>query len=307
MLDAVPPWISLGIAGFFLAMSGVAVAASVHARRVANAIAATAVVRIGLAKEGAGAFEGKVASIDGRSLQSPLTDSPCCWFHAKVEKYVVREQHGSSGGATATWVTLAQHTSAEPFLLSDGSGTSAVFPDGAEVTPTDRSVWYGATPLPGDRNPPRLGPGESAAGLLTIEGTPARRFRYTEERIYAGDPLFVLGAFESEVDADEDDDFDPNHPSAAQASADVKPGDLAPFAGSAWVGRSRFLELRAAASKRTPTRIVAPRSGQGPFLVSATRRDELLRVNRGGSKAALFVAALPAALALLFLWLRFAR
>jgi hypothetical protein len=302
MLHAIPVFPSIVIAGVFLAMSGVAIAASLHARKVAGDIDATPLAHVASAPAGRASFEGRVAAINGETITSPFTESPCCWFHVKVERYSVA-RNGKESPGVDSWSTLAEHTSCEPFLLNDESGTATVFPDGAEVTPTDRSIWYGPAPLPEDRHPKRVGPGESAEGMLRIEGTPNRRYRYTEERIYDGDPLYVLGTLDRGPAADEDDDFDPNHPTLTKAHATAQ--DLAAFEDGRWVGTSRYLRLRAAAARLTPVRISANGSRRDPFLVSATLRDKLLRVNRGGSAGALAVAVVPAAIALYFLWLRF--
>jgi hypothetical protein len=304
MVHAIPAVPSIFIAVFFLAMSGVAIAASLHAQKVAAAIDTTPLAQVASAPVGRASFEGRVAAINGQTITSPFTGSPCCWFHVKVEKYSVGHYRNDMSGQ-GSWHALAEHTSCEPFLLADGGGSGAVFPDGAEVTPTDRSVWYGATPLPEDRNPKRVGPGESAEGMLRVEGTPNRRYRYTEERIYDGDPLYVIGTLERGPDEDEDDDFDPNGASFTKARATND--DLTAFEDGRWVGTSRFVEFRTAAAKLTPVRIVANGSGRNPFIVSTTLRDKLLRVNRGGSSAGVGVAVVPAAIALFFLWLRFVR
>ncbi|MEO8675731.1 MAG: hypothetical protein ABI569_09135, partial [Casimicrobiaceae bacterium] len=67
--------------------------------------------------------------------------------------------------------------------------------DDADVTSTDRSIWYGATIEPTDRNPLKVGPGESPSPDFQNLAGPDTRYQYSEERIYAGDPLLVLGNF----------------------------------------------------------------------------------------------------------------
>lgn len=75
-------------------------------------------------------------------------------------------------------------------------------------------MWYGATPIPSDRNPAKVGPTESVDGMVTVHGTSGTQYRYFEERIYLGDPLMVLGVFsrarsggddDEEVDAEDSD------------------------------------------------------------------------------------------------------
>ena len=236
-------------------------------------------------------------AINSQMLAAPLTHAACCWFHVKVEEYL-------SAGDRSSWSTLGEHASGEPFLILDATGECAVYPDGAEVTPTDRSIWYGPTALPQDHNPPRVGPGDSAEGMLRIEGTPGRRFRYTEERIYDRDPLYALGKFVREVGRDDEDDDDVG----ARQLMNPNPGSgdqTAAFKNGSWLGKGRFRELDRIVKETAAKRLLPTHSKQQPSLLSTTPREKFLEVNLGGSKAALFVAALPLGLAIMFLWLRF--
>jgi hypothetical protein len=297
MIHSVPPVVSLIIAAVLVAMSGIAVAASLHARKIARTIASVKTSQIAGATDSYVALEGTVKAINGQMLVGPLTHAACCWFHVRVEEY-------SSAGDSSSWSTLGEHSSGEPFLILDATGECAVYPDGAEVTPTDRSVWYGPTALPQDRNPPRGGPGDSVEGMLRIEGTPGRRFRYTEERIYVGDALYALGRFVRGVGSDDEDDDDvgtrqPRNPNPG--SGDQK----AAFKNGSWLGKDWFRELDRIVKETAVRRLLPTHSKQQPFLLSTTPREKFLEVNRGGSKAALFVAGLPLGLAVTFLWLRF--
>ena len=60
-------------------------------------------------------------------------------------------------------------------------------PRGAEVLPAWRRRWSG------DRRHPR---GGAPGGLLQLLGM-GSRYRYTEERLYAGEPLYAIGEFRS--------------------------------------------------------------------------------------------------------------
>lgn len=75
---------------------------------------------------------------------------------------------------------VKENTSREPFLVRDDTGICGVYPLGADVTPTDRSVGYGSTLEPQDKNPPKVGPEERVEGNFTWSGTPNHKFRYTE-------------------------------------------------------------------------------------------------------------------------------
>jgi hypothetical protein len=302
VIRSIPTGVFLVIAAFPIAMTAVAVYASLHARKTARVIVAVPTSQVFGATDGYVALEGKVRAINNQTLVAPLTQSPCCWFHVKIEKFV------------RSWRTLGEYTSSEPFLLVDTSGTCAVFPDKAEVTPTDRSIWYGPTALPKDRNPRRVAPGESPEGMLRIDGTPGHKFRYTEERIYAGDPLYALAQLESGPagdDADDDGeepviDAEPceQHADSNHANLDALEDQEAAVADGTWLGADRFDTLRRAARKVTTKRLTASGSRAQPFLLSTTPPDKLLTVNCAGWKAALFVAAVPLSLALLLIWLR---
>lgn len=195
-------------------------------------------------------------------------------------------------------------TSNTPFLVRDATGVCLVEPDGAEVTPTDKSVWYGATAMPQDRNPARVGPGESATGMVKVSGGPNSRYRYSEERIYAGNPLLVLGEFTTERhkaafgaagdedDADEEDGGD-------DADADLTDEDRDEIAE---FERAEALTARA----REMTKASIGRgSGAQPFILSTTLQAVHVAQTSMGGQAALAVAVVPAAIAVLLLWARF--
>ena len=64
---------------------------------------------------------------------------------------------------------------------------------------------------------------------MTFSGSASQRYRYSEERIYVGDPLLVLGEFsrrqfesDLEDDDEEDDDVDDEAP---EGEGDAATGD----------------------------------------------------------------------------------
>src|SRR5258708_2662066 len=296
LIHSIPPVASLIIAAVLLAISGVAVAASLHAQKIASTIASTNTSPIAAATDSYVAFEGTVKAIDNQTLVAPLTHAACCWFRVKVEEYVTSNR-GSSGDHESSWCGLGQHSSSEPFLPLDTSGECAVYPSGAEVTPTDRSVCYGPTAIPQDRNPPRVGPGDSTEGMLRIEGTPSRRFRYTEERIYDRDPLYALGKFVREVDDQDEDENDEDDSISPRRQLNPNLGSpsdqKAAFKNGSWLSKDRSDELYRMVKAIPSTQPLPTNSSHHPLLLSTPPREKFLEVNRGGSKAALFVAALP--------------
>lgn len=255
---------------FILAMTGACIFAGMKAGRVARAIAETKVSKISEALPGYIALEAKVEDLPGQAIKAPLTDWACCWYRAKIEKWERDPARSSSDTRSSDWHTVDELTSTVPLLCRDGGGVCAILPRGASVTYTDKSVWYGDSPKPENRNPERYAAGEAAEGALRISGTPGRKFRYTEERIYKGDSIFALGHFENDPEVEDEED-------------------------------PELEGVRAA----TPNRLVRPSEPGQPFIISAVSRRTLMEMNQMGSKAAYSIAALPAAVAALLLWIRF--
>ncbi len=279
------------IVAVFLGMTALLVFAALRSRKIAGFIKATPPSNAGFATDGYVALNGNAQPVDGKTLSAPLTGAACLWYHAKLEEW----RRNRTSNSRWDWHTVRVTTSSEPFLFRDSSGECVVFPDGADVTCTDRSVWFGPEPIPEDKNPPKKGPGEAAEGVVKLYGTSDKKYRYTEERIYAGDSLYALGQFSTGAspDADDDDDED-DGPDSAKAPTDG--------AGPAWDSLSRFLDFRRRALSKTKRRLKQP-TGK-PFLLSTTPAAKLLEVHSKGSRGALFVAIVPTAIALGLLWLR---
>lgn len=250
--------IAAGIAGIGLYVAGRSAlfAWALAVARRANAAAAQGYARV----------EGRAQPF-GQPITSPLTRSPCVWYHAVVE-----EAHRNSRTEQASgysWGKIHEETSDEPFLVVDESGSLRVEPYGADVTPTDRSLWVGRNRQPEDRDPPRLPASVNPRGGMVrfevIDGG-AHRFRYFEERIYPGDPLLVQGDVRTAA---------PAGGKRAKPAAGVDPRVLRR------TGRWRE-----------------------PFLVAAATRATMARVYAGGSVGALMVAAFGAGLVAWLFWLR---
>lgn len=282
----------LVIVAVFLGMTALMVFAALRSRKIAAAIKATPMSNVNFAADGYAAFSGNAQPVDGTTLTAPLTGAACLWYHAKLEEWRTYE----TSNKRSDWHTVRVTTSSEPFLLRDSSGDCVVFPDGADVTCTDRSVWFGPNPVPDDKNPPKKGPGESPEGMVKVYGTPGKKYRYTEERIYAGDPLYALGQFSTGTTPDTDDEDDEDDgPDREKATTDG--------AGPAWDSLSRFLDFRRRALAKTTRRLRQP-TGK-PYVLSTTPQAKLLEVHSKGSKAALAVAIVPTAIAIGLLWLRY--
>ena len=192
-LSAIEFWLSFGA-------STVAAAAAlyfgfrylVRARLIEN----TPTARVRSAHQGYVELNGIAHSMAGEPIRAPLTGVECCWYRIKVEKQGNRR-----------WSTREQETSGHLFLLRDATGACIIDPDGAQVTASDRSVWYGPSRRPFHPAHAREQHTESLvmqlAKLLNkdISGG-QRRYRYTEERIFQGDPLYAIGLFKTQDELD---------------------------------------------------------------------------------------------------------
>lgn len=111
-------------------------------------------------------------------LLAPLSNTPCLWWRFKIEEYSASDKRSS-------WRVVESGSSAAPLLLADGTGECWVHPQGAEVRPATRQVWQGE-----QRHPQRV----DAGGILAWLSS-GKRYRYNEERLHAGEPLYAIGDF----------------------------------------------------------------------------------------------------------------
>lgn len=137
--------------------------------------------RIRSAAQGYVELYGVLREGPGAPLDAPLTGRPCLWWRYRIEEY--RES-----GKSKSWRVLESGSSEGWLVLEDASGQCLIDPFGAEVRPLGREVWHG------DRRHPRRAQRHGLLGGLLAMG---RRYRYTEERLHAGDPLYALGEFRS--------------------------------------------------------------------------------------------------------------
>lgn len=112
----------------------------------------------------------------GMPQQAPLTRQACLWWRYRIEEY-------RRAGKNSRWQVVESATSDAWLLLDDGSGQCLIDPLGAEVRPATRQVWEGSL-----RHP--LGEAPSGFRALLSFG---KRYRYTEERLHAGQPLYAIG------------------------------------------------------------------------------------------------------------------
>ena len=133
----------------------------------------TALIRS--ASQGYTEFNGRAQMMEGEPVIAPLTGKSCTWYRYKVE-----EKRRSADGKRSSWRVVDRGTSEALFHLADASGLCVIDPDGAEVITIHKDGWYGRTRHPG-------APSHGFGSFLF------NNYRYCEQRIEIGDPLYAIG------------------------------------------------------------------------------------------------------------------
>jgi hypothetical protein len=136
--------------------------------------------RIRSAAQGYVEISGRGALSENQPNLAPLTQRPCVWWSYRIERYVSTGRHSS-------WRTVQSAISPLPFLLRDEEHWCVVNPAGAEVFPSESSVWRGSSEWPAT-------PGGAPGGFFGVQ---AGSYRYTEHRIYEHERLDIIGEFRS--------------------------------------------------------------------------------------------------------------
>ncbi len=156
--------------------------------------------RVRSAPQGYVELAGIAKAMAGEPIIAPLSALACCWYSFKVEERRNDKWHKVRAGASDGL-----------FLLRDGTGECLVDPAGAEITAQHRETWYGDGSLfqmPGLHRRAADDPGVAAklASIgIRLAASPlaaAERYRYTEEVILGGDPLYAIGQFKTLDDID---------------------------------------------------------------------------------------------------------
>ncbi|MCY1273205.1 E3 Ubiquitin ligase [compost metagenome] len=207
-------------------------------------------------------------------LRGPLTGKPCLWWRYRIEE----EQRNDKG--RSNWRTLEKGVSEGWFGLRDATGVCLIDPAGADVRPLTRERWEGR-----ERHPRGMAKAPGLLGQLLGGG---RHYRYTEERLEAGQPLYALGDFHSSGGGRQGLDID-----GAQAAVIREwKGDFAGLLGrfdsdgDGQLDEREWQRVRLAArleaedrhraSSAAPTRhrLARPAERQ-PFILSSYGEDEL--------------------------------
>lgn len=254
-----------GIAGFLFAFLFV-----YRARLIED----TPTSRIRSAAQGYVELSGRGALMNGAPIIAPLTTTPCTWYRYKVEK--LGEKHSR---------IIDSGSSDELFLLIGETGQCVIDPEGAEVTPGTKQVWYENT-YPAQRN--RVFNNSLNSGLL---GNIGARYRYTEERMHPGEPLYALGMFMSvggsaEVFNTREEvaallkEWKKDHPTLLQKFDSNSDGEIDLGEWEA-VRKAAHLEVRKQQTEhnlKPLTHImVKPKHGNRPYLLSVRPQHELVK------------------------------
>ncbi|WP_316367520.1 GIDE domain-containing protein [Candidatus Thiodiazotropha sp. CDECU1] len=133
---------------------------------------------------------GEAAMMAGEPVLAPLSGMPCCWWRYKIEK------KGDKG-----WRGVRSGKSDSLFLLKDATGECILDPEGANISPSEKSIWYGPNETPSAG--PDRGTGtthqkvERFGVRISTNNTFGGDYRYIEETIVPGDPLYAIGRFSS--------------------------------------------------------------------------------------------------------------
>jgi hypothetical protein len=165
----------------------------------ARLIEDTPTSRVRSAHQGYVELIGEAAELQGEPVIAPLSHIRCCWWRYRVER---KRDKG--------WRVVHSGVSANLFLLRDETGECIIDPDEAKVTPSAKTVWYGASDTPGA--PPERGTGawHSETRLFglnisfnnSLNASFGSEYRYSEETIVPGDPLYAIGLFKSVGETD---------------------------------------------------------------------------------------------------------
>jgi hypothetical protein len=136
--------------------------------------------KIRSAAQGYVEFYGVLQELPEAQLVAPLTATPCLWWRFKIEECRDDDKRRS-------WNVVDKGTSEGWLRISDATGDCLIDPTGAEVRASTRQVWYGST-----RHP--LGLAKTGFFALLSQGD---RYRYTEERLHVGQPLYAIGDFKT--------------------------------------------------------------------------------------------------------------
>ena len=129
--------------------------------------------------------EGKGYPIHDQLIYAPLSNHQCIWYHSLIE---YQETFLHKGRSQARWNIIYQNVSNQQFMLSDGTNSCLVDPDGAKIQSDIKLVWYGNTEWP------------TTTQILesqSILNIGSKHYRYQERLILPRQSLYIIGQFKT--------------------------------------------------------------------------------------------------------------
>ncbi len=120
---------------------------------------------------------GDSAAMDGPPIIAPLSKKECLWFRYRIEEH-------RRSNKRSYWHVIEKATSDALFLLRDDTGHCVIDPDHAEVTGAEFNSWRGSSRWPA-----------SFTGMTRSNWFLGGRYRYSEWRLHAHQPLYAIGQF----------------------------------------------------------------------------------------------------------------
>lgn len=206
---------------------------------------------------------------------APLSGTPCVWWCYSIEQGV------RDNSKAVKWRIVEQGTSDARFFLDDGTGQCLIEPRGAQVRAMTHKRWQGS-----ERHPRQLQAPSLWRSLLGM----GYQYRYTEERLHEGEPLYVMGQFFSSGGGSAAFDAEKERGAVISQWKKDFPALLKQFdqdgngvlderewqAVQQAAAREAYRRYREQSALPAQDRLTRPEQDQ-PFLLSSYGEDELLR------------------------------
>lgn len=121
---------------------------------------------------------------------APFSHRPCLWYEVKTYEKKISED--SEGNEKTEWDLIYTNSSSTPYRLVDDTGSCLLYPEGADITPTNKLSVYSAY--------------SSVSAEEILSGRTVGdydKYRFVESVITADAPLYALGQFETTFDEQE--------------------------------------------------------------------------------------------------------
>lgn len=188
------PWLHyLAFTAVAAGLAGFGAWAGITRLALARMIENVPTARVRSAPQGYVELSGTAQALPGAPIIAPLSGAPCAWY-----RYTIQSR------AQKSWTTVDKGVSDEVFVLRDETGDCLIDPDGAQVTTMRQRLWYGNSDWPKAGSGERWGtrPENWQRKLNRLTGIQVESdfgiggsYRYTEEVILVGDPLYAVGRF----------------------------------------------------------------------------------------------------------------